>query len=345
LAEKKIKRSWVRRLAPAKELRSNEIAQNFSPIVLSDGHVIQASSFGSIFEVSPHGRKVWSSDLNLGAVVGEGSVYKRFVFFGTEDKKIHAFDRKNKKVIWSVKLRSGVSAISNFKDGRIFVLTDQGQFYALKAASGETVWKKSFLSRKALKIYGGVKPALFKDQVLCAFPNGVVASFDQATGSSKWSLSLPGSQKYQDADFMLLTDNADLYVGTYDEALYKINVFKGNVIWQAFERPVSGPALHLGKIYFAAADGDLVVLRSDSGKLVSKTKLFKGVGGKPLFLKNSFVVSDSKGPLKVFESRTLNLITTYDLISPTSADLAVNKSKSKFFVLSDKGYLYSFGLK
>jgi outer membrane protein assembly factor BamB len=343
--KKKIKRSWVRRLTPEAELTSNEVSQASSPIVLENGNIIQGTNFGGISEFTFYGRKVWSLESEITNISGSQSVYKNFLFFGTEDKKIHAYDRTQQKIIWSTDLQTAVSAISDFKNGSIFILTTQGQLYALNAADGSVKWTKYIPSRKDLSIYGGPKPVLYKDQVLAAFPNGSVISFDRESGKSKWSITLPGSQKFEDADFVKLTSGGDFYVGVYDEALYKINPSNGSIMWQAFEKPVGEPEINLGKIYFASKDSELVVLQATSGQLVSKNKFFKGIGGKPLFIKDYMVVSDSQGPIVAFDAATLKPIDSYDLISPVSTDVVSNKKGTKFYFISDKGYLYSLGLR
>jgi len=343
--KKKIKRSWVRRLIPKSELTTNELSQASSPLVLPNGNIIQGTNFGGISELTFYGRKVWSLEDQITKLSGSQSVYKNYLFFGTEDRKIHAFDRAEQKIIWSTDLQTAVSAISDFKNGAIFTLTSKGQIYALNAADGTVKWTKYIPSRKDLSIYGGPKPVIFNDQVLAAFPNGSVVSFNRESGKTKWSIDLPGSQKFEDADFVKLTAEGDFYVGVYDEALYKINPSTGSLLWQAFEKPVGEPEIHLGKIYFASKDGDLVILQANSGQLVSKSKLFKGIGGKPLFMNDYMIISDSQGPISAFDPTSLRLVDTYDLISPVSTNIVSNKDGSKFYFISDKGYLYSLGLR
>jgi|GEM_PF-3143130 len=343
--KKEIKRSWVRRVAPKSELTSNEVSQASSPIVLEGGNIIQGTNFGGISEFTFYGRKVWSLEDEIANVSGDQSVYKNFLFFGTEDRKVYAFDRSEKKILWSVDLQSAVSTISNFKNGAISILTTRGQIYSLNAADGSVRWTKYLPGRKDLTIYGGPKPIAFKNQILAAFPNGSVVSFDSESGKSKWSLNLPGAQKFEDADFMLLTGNDDFFVGVYDEALYKINPSNGSILWQAFEKPVGDFEVHLGKIYFASKDGDLVILEASSGKLVSKKKFFRGIGGRPLFINEFMIVSDSKGPITAYDSKSFKLVDTYDLISPVSTNIVSNRKGTKFYFISDKGYLYSLGLR
>lgn len=338
-----IKRSWVRRLSPLKSLRTNEIAQNFNPLIRENGNIVQASSFGGVHELNEYGHKKWSYKPKS-PVSGAGALYKNFVFFGTQDKYLHAYDISGKTILWSTLLEGAVSAISEFENGKIFVLTDLGSLYSIKAAEGIVDWKVGYPSRKALRIYGGAKPVLYKDQVIAAFPNGVVSSLSQSTGKSKWMSRLEGSQKYEDVDFLSFSNKGFLLAGVFDEALYRLDLENGRVIWQAFEKPVSGLTMFKDDVYFSTANGEIVSLGLASGNLKFRKKLFEGLGGKPLFFKGNIAVADSKGPIRILEKNGLKTISSYDLISATSADMALSVDKNKFYVLSDKGYFYSFGL-
>lgn len=339
-----IKRSWVRRLSPSKSLRTNEIAQNFNPLVRENGNIIQASSFGGIYELNEYGHKKWSYNSKT-PVSGAGALYKNFVFFGTQDKKLHAYDISEKSILWSTPLEGAVSAISNFENGKIFVLTDMGSLYSIKAAEGIVDWKIGFASRKTLRIYGGAKPILYKDQVIASFPNGVVASLNQSTGKSKWNSRLEGSQKYEDVDFLSFSNQGFLVAGVFDEALYRLDLENGRIIWQAFEKPVSPMTILEDQIYFSTANGELVSLGLAAGNLKFRSKVFEGLGGKPLFFKEKIVVSDSKGPIRVIDKEGSKVLSSYDLVSASSAAMALSVDKNKFYVLSDKGYFYSFGLR
>lgn len=338
-----LKRSWVRRLAPAKSLRTNEIAQNFSPLLKSNGNVVQASSYGGLFEVTKRGRKVWSHDVEDG-ISGSGSIHKNFVFFGGQDRKLYGFNANSEEVIWSTALDSEVSSISDFRNGKIYVLTSQGGLYAIKAADGVIDWKISYPPRKSLKIYGGAKPVLVGERVIAGFPNGVVASFSQSSGKIGWETKLEGSQKYEDVDFLSHSSDGYLVAGVFDVAVFRLNLKTGQILWQAYEQPVSEPAIYNGNLYFSSAKGELISLGLSTGNLISKEKVFKGLGGKPLFIQGGMVVTDSKGPVRFFSSKG-DVLSDYDLASGTSSDLTLSRSKNKFFLFSDKGYLYSFGLR
>ncbi len=340
--ENKIKRSWVRRLVPDESLLTNEIAQNFAPVLTSNGNVVQGSTCGELYELNPYGRIVWSYKVSEG-ISGQGSVYENFVFFGGLDKKLYALDSKDRELLWSIELDSGVSSISDFKGGRIFVLTSLGGLYAVDASSGAIQWKVSYPSKKSLKIYGGAKPLIIGGLVVAGFPNGVVASLSQNTGKVFWEKSLEGSQKYEDVDFLSYTEGGYLIAGVFDVAVYRLDVKTGQVLWQAYEEPVSAPAIRNGNLYFSSAKKELISLGLSTGNLVYRAKLFDGVGGKPLFYKNGYVVTDSKGPVR-YVSLDGEVIDDYDLVSGTSSDLTLNKSLNKFFLFSDKGYLYSLGV-
>lgn len=343
LGDYKIKRSWVRRLSSKKSLLTNEIAQNFKPLLRSNGNIVQATSFAGIFEINRFGQKKWSHKVEFG-VSGAGSTYRNFVFFGSLDKKIHAYDMKTKSLLWSTELEGAVSAISDFSNGKIFVLTDNGSLYAIKAAEGAIDWTVSNPPRKLLKIYGGAKPVIFGSQIIAGFPNGKVLSLSQSNGKARWTNQLQGSQKHEDIDFLSLSGTDVLIAGVFDEALYRLDLKTGGILWQAFEKPVSETTTYEDSIYFSGAEGDLISLKLSSGNLVSKENIFSGLGGKPLFLKGKIVVSDSKGPLRVVDRDTGAILTSYGLISPVSSGMTLDKSKAKFFLMSDKGYLYSFGL-
>lgn len=335
-----IKRSWVRRLASSPSLMENEQSQNFSPLILENGNILQGSTFGKVFEISPYGRILWSYDSGT-SITTNGSVFQNFIFFGGQNKKVYAYNRESNEVLWSITLEDSPAAISDFNNGSIFVSTAKGNLYAIEASDGSIEWKVSQPSAKLLSVYGSAKPLLFNNNVIASFPDGSVAAYSMKNGKKQWSVKLSGSQKYNDADFLILTDDSMLFAGTFNEALYRINPDNGQILWQAFEKPVQEPSSYGGKLFFPSAGGRLLVLNAASGKLIKKEKKFIGLGS-PILVNAEVLISvDSKGPIYLMD-KTTKVVDRYELISSVSAKPVFSKNKRYFYVLSDKGYLYSF---
>ncbi len=341
-SEVSLRRNWVRRIAPKTSLTKNSSSQRFSPIITGNT-LIQGTTFGGIKALSKKSGQVkWKLEDQNG-VSSHGVVSLGKLFFGSYSGKASSYNIKSKSFDWSVSLDSSPISFSVPSNGVIFSLTDLGTLYALALDTGAVLWSVKKPAQKTLQIFGGPSPKIYKDQVIAAFPDGSVASFNQSSGKQKWANKFDSYQKFEDADFLEL-EGSYLFAGSFDEALFSLDPNTGDIRWRVMQGPVSTVSIDGSRLYYSTNNGEIVSLEKASGNIVFKKDVLKGVGNKPTVLDSFLIVSDSKGPVFVLNKNSGSVVSKYNSGSPVSSDFSIDKDNKKVYYLSNKGNLFKYGL-
>ena len=335
-----LKRSWSRRLISTDQIQKTSVFQTLKPVLLPEKKVLQGSSYGDLYLINKYGRKKLLYHAPEG-LSGSPSVKGDFAFVGLQNKSALALNYKTKKVLWKITLDSAPTAISDVKDGLIFIQTESGSLYSLGAGDGAVNWKAQYKGSKELNIYGDPKPILFGPDIIAGFESGHVVKLKQKSGKVLWERLLPGGRKYSDVQYLTLGQNGrSVIAGVFDEAVYRLDLVTGAVQWQAFDKPVSGFGVDTDHIYFSSAAGEIIKLRQSTGTLIKKSKPFKGVGGVPIVLDNSLIVIDSKGPVFQIDKNTFEYSSLYEFFHNVSSSITFDKSMDALYVLTNKGYVF-----
>jgi outer membrane protein assembly factor BamB len=135
---------------------------------------------------------------------------------------------------WSVKLDAAAS-YPLIAEGKVFVTTadnTKGSYgttlYALDVATGKSVWGPVAISGT----YFWSAIAYEKGKVFVINCDGLLRSFDAATGTPGWSVQLPGQYAFSAAPTAV---NGVVYVGGAGSGgtLYAVDETNGNVLWTA----------------------------------------------------------------------------------------------------------------
>jgi len=134
---------------------------------------------------------------------------------------------------WSVTL-NGAASYPVIADGKVFVITGSGgnpygtTLYALDQQTGSVVWGPVFISGT----YFRSGHAYDHGKVFVINFDGLLRSFDGATGQAGWSTQLPGQYAFSSPPTAI---NGIVYVGGAGSGgtLYAVDESNGNVIWSA----------------------------------------------------------------------------------------------------------------
>jgi outer membrane protein assembly factor BamB len=128
-----------------------------------------------------------------------------------------------------------------------------------------------------LTITGQARAAVSGGVVCAAFSDGYVEAYRLADGSSLWSrpLSLRGGD-FVDADADPVFVNKSLYVASYSDGIYALNIEDGQTRWQRPAPSVTTLAAFESLLIAASADGYVWGLEQSGGVLVYRTRLSPG---------------------------------------------------------------------
>lgn len=129
-------------------------------------------------------------------VTGEPVIAGNMVIAGTSSGRIAALDRTTGQQIWSAR-EGAVSPVLPVGNA-VFAVNDQNQLIRLDLATGGLVWARDlpyFVDQKPKKqdkIYAQFGPVLAGGRLFVASSDGVLRSFDPASGNLVGQAEIPG---------------------------------------------------------------------------------------------------------------------------------------------------------
>ncbi|MBX7147936.1 PQQ-binding-like beta-propeller repeat protein [bacterium] len=197
--------------------------------------------------------------------------------------------KKVVKTLWSRGLKSGGSKKRFFPeasspttaDGRVFVGTHSGNFYAVNAASGKILWTlptEGPIASQALAV---------SQNVYFGNNKGWFYSVNAETGTRNWSVYLENEILGTPA-----FGQGKVYAVTTARQVFAIDADNGRVVWSTpvsgFDakmtmRGTSGVVIQGDRLYIGFADGQLVALSAGNGSVVwSRMLAFNRIGFRDL---------------------------------------------------------------
>ena len=188
----------------------------------------------------------------------------------------------------------------------VYIGSESGRFYALRAATGEVRWRKRF---------GGVftAPLIDRGVLYLGTGDGFLIAMDPQTGEEKWRYPSHGpieQPPVADGDLIIFANEADQVVA--------VDAVKGAFKWQyKSETPEeytlrghAGITVDGDLVYTGFSNGTLVALRRDTGSVAWSTSLkadadrFMDVDATPLVLGDTIYASSSSGGLYALDKKT-----------------------------------------
>ena len=172
--------------------------------------------------------------------------------------------------LWVFRTEGPIRGTPLWSEGRVYIGSGDGFFYALDASTGAVRWKFQT---------GGAadgSPVLASGLVVAASTDGILHALEPATGKEKWRFpfaeEIPMKGKGEGWDFFLSTpavDGPSLFVGGGDGRVYRLDAATGAERWhfQTGGRVRSSPALAEGVVYVGSFDGHLYALDAETGAL------------------------------------------------------------------------------
>lgn len=140
---------------------------------------------------------------------------------GSNDSHIYRLRASDGTLMWKTQLGSGIFSSPLIYDDRIYVGTDENDFYALDLATGNVVWKLTYNTTQG-------SPAGDRGKVFIGMQNGKVYALDAATGNVAWAFDTDSSIHASPAIF-----DGKVFIATRGGTLYAFDEDTGTVVWKA----------------------------------------------------------------------------------------------------------------
>jgi outer membrane protein assembly factor BamB len=126
------------------------------------------------------------------------------------------------RLVWHYTERPLLEFPPVFADGRLYAVNNDGNAFALDAATGKVLWETRIghLNASSLAYYKG------RLYIVNLIP-GHIVKLDAATGKVLWNHPLPGR-----AESSPLVLGASVYFGCENDCLYSLSTASGNIRWK-----------------------------------------------------------------------------------------------------------------
>ena len=224
-----------------------------APPVYDAGHIFVALRDGHVTAVNvADGDVVWEV-VHPDPVVGELAVGGALLYVASRDK-LQGLETATGQTRWSIPIEAPLSAPLVWNNGWLIAALDTQILLALRAETGETIWRRS--------MGGGihVTPSLAGKRMYVSLDNGGVVALSHMTGAVVWEQRLDGAPNQ-----ILPLD--DLFVGATDNHFYRLSRLDGSIKWSVRTGGdiVGLPAVDETRVYFSSLDNMLYALNRRSG--------------------------------------------------------------------------------
>jgi len=256
-------------------------ATTLAPAV-DQNHVYIALTGGMVICLDlQSGAMVWPSELG-GAItspvaVGEKSVYvatRKLSQDGSDaGAAIRAIDKTTGITLWARDYARAFTSALTITSDCIYAGSADGSLYALKAESGEVIWKTP-----TQDIVRGL-PLVAEKAIYFGSDDGALRAVEKATGKELWKLQTEGRVVGRPA-----TDRENLYFGSGDGFAYSVKVDTGKLRWRsrtgaAIEASV---AMTDDRLFVASFDNFIYALNPENGDRVWKQRMDSRITAQPV---------------------------------------------------------------
>ena len=253
------------------------------PVVYGN-HVFTMDIRGTVIATSlSSGGKVWSTSLKPateGTKEGYGgglAVDNGRLIAATGYGRVYALNPSNGKIIWKKNIGSPIRTSPTAAQGKVFVVSTEGQVFCLDAGSGTEVWSKIGSTGKA-RILDNVSPAVYGSTVVVPYSSGDMIAYDINTGETSLSESLSRSRNRSTLAAMSdparpVIHNNVLYAVSHAGRMIATTLNSGDRLWNKNIRSMQMPWVSGNTVYVVDVNGQLIALDHKTGKVRWATKL------------------------------------------------------------------------
>ena len=279
-------------------------------LTLTNGWVVVGDNTGRLLALDPvKGEIVWQSQLT-GSFTSAPVAVGQDMLVQTTDNRIYRFSQAGEKQ-WSYAGQGSVLSMylspSPMVDGeRVFALLNNGDAVALKADSGDLIWKRQLLLSNDTAILTDLKAPLSSpilvsslymdgekssDTLLMPIYQGDLVAVSAKDGSQ--SFSLPISLK---ATPIVL--GSTLYAAESSGFLHAYNIEKGNRLWskKITADELSGPVVFQDSLWLTDNKG-MIYQVNLNGEVQASVALAGNISRQPLVTTAGLLVRTDRGAM------------------------------------------------
>lgn len=295
--EFRIESRWTRQTTRSDNLGFRRL-NRMPPIVLQK-MIIQGNAVDGVSAYEREsGREIWRIDVENG-VEGGARVADGRVFFGGSDGLFYCVSLQEGKLLWTFPVPAEVLAPPAVQDGVVYFQSGADVAYALDIQTGKQLWLYNRQVTGNLSVRATTSPVVHGEDLLVGFADGFLVALRKSDGSLNWERRLGRAARFRDVDSTPVVDNGKIFVASFDGFLYSLDAQTGAVNWTVDEGGYVPVTVTRDRLYYSTADGRILVLDKDSGKILTTFNVQNGIATQPILHQGFLVYGESEGELVV----------------------------------------------
>lgn len=193
-----------------------------------------------------------------------------FVYFGASDGNFYALNKNNGKLAWAFPTRSENLGQPEVVQGVVYFISGTNVLYALDAKTGKQIWNYNRGEVSSLSIRGAARPTVYKNIIYGGFSDGYLVAVNLIDGTMLWERKLSTNLKFVDVDGTPVVDEKNIWVSSYDGALYCLSRTDGQVQWRMEEGGSVAVTIEGDRLYFPSLEHAVYSLNKNTGAVIWK---------------------------------------------------------------------------
>ncbi len=286
---------------------------------------------------------MWGAEIG-GSIDAAAELVGTRAYVGTDAGALVALDWGNGEELWRFETQGSVDMSPSVSAGRAFVMDSEDILYAVDAISGEQIWEFQHQAPEFFTIKGSSPPLVVGEMVYAGFSDGQLTAFFADSGEEAWSIDLgDDTGEFGDVDLPIIAQGDRLIATSYAGGIYALDQETGIIEWHAEIGAVTGLELEQGWLFGTTATGKVFALDTREGEVYWESEFQEDWAGMGVSLVGRYVVvATSQGPMYWLRIRTGEPVAKW---GPSTGFQQAPVFDDRYgFVMSNRGYLYSFGM-
>ena len=184
---------------------------------------------------------------------------------------VAALDANTGAEKWKNVMNSPMTGAPSFKDGRIFVESNNNEIYALSLETGEIEWSDQAISETA-RVLGSPSPAAVEDFVIAPYSSGEVIAYLASNGRRLWTDAISSAGRFtpiseiNDIGSRPVLAGGLVFASSQSGITIAIDGRSGQRVWSKQIGSTQAPAVTGEQMFVIGTDGKLACLNTTSGE-------------------------------------------------------------------------------
>lgn len=341
---------------------SSKVERLGAPPVVADGRIYTVDVEGTVraFNAAT-GASVWTARPgtqggNDESRFGGGVSYDGGRVYSTNGLgSVSALDASTGAVVWSVRPGGPLRGSPTVADGNVYVMSQDSQIFALKAADGTSQWQEA-AALEVSGVFGVGAPAYAQGTVVAGFASGDLNAYRYENGRQLWNDGLSRTSistsvsSLSDIDAAPIIADGRVYAVGQGGRMVALELLTGQRIWELNIAGISTPWVAGEWLFVVTDDARLLCIARGTGKIrwISQLARYEDAEDKkrpiswvgPVLAGDRLVLANSAGQLAYVSPADGSVQSTTTLGRGVSLSPVV--ANNMLYILDDDGRLTAF---